>query len=174
MCGIPVTWWRHQMATFSALLVLCAGNSPVSGEFPSQRPVTRSFDVFFDLRSNKRLTKQSWGWWFETPSPSLYAWCYCTQNMTCRSSHTRSQQRMVHNRDQSGYGLIPRSSNPLSNADNFLSHKPIFPLPSLVTAISPLILSHTAPLFQKLMKKKFVNLATFCLNDCIECFDNFR
>ena len=40
-------WWRHQMETFSALLVLCAGNSPVIGEFPSQRPVTRSFDVCF-------------------------------------------------------------------------------------------------------------------------------
>ena len=38
---------------------LCAGNSPVSGEFPAQRPVTRSFEVFFDLRPNKRLSKQS-------------------------------------------------------------------------------------------------------------------
>ena len=43
-------WWRHQMETFSALLAICAGNSPVSGEFPAQRPVTRSFDVFFDVR----------------------------------------------------------------------------------------------------------------------------
>ena len=41
------------METFSALLALCAGNSPVSGEFPAQRPVTRSFDVFFDLCLNK-------------------------------------------------------------------------------------------------------------------------
>ena len=56
------------METFSALLVICAGNSPVPGEFPSQRPVTRSFDVFFDLRLNKRLSKQSQGWWFETLS----------------------------------------------------------------------------------------------------------
>ena len=54
-------WWRHEMDTFSALLALCAGNSPVTGEFPSQRPVTRSFDVFFDLRLNKRLSKQPWG-----------------------------------------------------------------------------------------------------------------
>ena len=38
------------------------------GEFPTQRPVTRSFDVFFDLRPNKRLSKQSPGWWFETLS----------------------------------------------------------------------------------------------------------
>ena len=47
------------METFSALLALCEGNSPVNGEFPSQKPVTRSFDVFLDLRLNKRLTKQS-------------------------------------------------------------------------------------------------------------------
>ena len=44
------------MEIFSTLLALCEGNSPVAGEFPSQRPVTRSFDVFFDLRLNKRLT----------------------------------------------------------------------------------------------------------------------
>ena len=42
------------------------------GEFPAQRPVTRSFDVFFDLRLNKRLSKQPWSWWFETPSWSLW------------------------------------------------------------------------------------------------------
>ena len=41
------------METFSALLALCAGNSPVAGEFPSKRPVTRSCGVFFDLRVNK-------------------------------------------------------------------------------------------------------------------------
>ena len=65
-----MTWWRHQMETFSALLAICAGNSPVPGEFPAQRPVTRSLDVFFDLRLNKRLSKQSRGWWFETlPRP---------------------------------------------------------------------------------------------------------
>ena len=38
------------------------------GEFPTQSPVTRSFDVYFDLRLNKRLNKQSRGWWFETLS----------------------------------------------------------------------------------------------------------
>ena len=48
-----------QMETFSALLAICAGNSPVPGEYPAQRPVTRSFDVFFDLRLNKPLSKQS-------------------------------------------------------------------------------------------------------------------
>ena len=66
------TWWRHQMETFSALLAICAENSPVPGEFPSWRPVTRSFDVWFDLRLTKRLSKQSWGWWFETLSSPLW------------------------------------------------------------------------------------------------------
>ena len=70
------------METFSALLALCAGNSPVTGEFPAQRPVTRSFDVFFDLRFNKRLSKQSWGWWFETPSRSLWRHCNAKEHDT--------------------------------------------------------------------------------------------
>ena len=55
-CSVP-PWWRHQM------------------EFPAQRPVTRSFGVFFDLHLNKHLSTQSWGWWFETPLRSL--WCHC-------------------------------------------------------------------------------------------------
>ena len=57
------------METFFALLAIWVGNP---GEFPTQRPVTRSFDVYFDLRPNKRLSKQSWGWWFETPSRPLW------------------------------------------------------------------------------------------------------
>ena len=48
------------MATFSVLLAICEGNPSVSGEFPAQRQVTRSFDVFFDLRMNERLIKHSW------------------------------------------------------------------------------------------------------------------
>ena len=70
-----VMWWHHQIETFSALLALCAGISPVTGEFPSQRPVTWNFGVFFDLRLNKRLSKQSWGWWLETTSRSLWRRC---------------------------------------------------------------------------------------------------
>ena len=49
------------METFSALLAICAWNSTVTGEFPAQRPVTRSYDVFYGLRLNERLSKQSWG-----------------------------------------------------------------------------------------------------------------
>ena len=68
--------------TFSALLALCTGNSPVTGEFHAQRPVTRNFDVFIDLRLNKRLSKQSWGWWFETPPGSLWRHCNVAHGMT--------------------------------------------------------------------------------------------
>ena len=47
-CGM-YAWWRHPMETFFALLALCARKSPVSGEIPAQRPVTRSFAAFFEL-----------------------------------------------------------------------------------------------------------------------------
>ena len=66
---------------------LCAGNSPVTGEFPVERPVTRSFDDFFDLCLNKRLSKQSWGWWFETlPRP---LWRHCNVNDCCNDWHNQ-------------------------------------------------------------------------------------
>ena len=70
-----ISWWRHQIESFSAFLALGAGNSPVPGEFPAQRPVTRSYGVFFDRRPNKRLSKHWWGWWFETPSSPLWRHC---------------------------------------------------------------------------------------------------
>ena len=66
------------METFSMLLAFCAGNSPVTGEFPAERPVARSFYIFFDLLLNKRLSKQSWGWWFEMPSRPL--WRHCNES----------------------------------------------------------------------------------------------
>ena len=77
---LQTTWWHHQMETFSPLLAICVGNSPFPGEFPKQRPVTRSFDVFFDLRLNKLLSKQSWGWWLETLSCPL--WRHCNELST--------------------------------------------------------------------------------------------
>ena len=56
----------------SALLALCADNSTATCEFPTQRLLTRNFDVFFDLHLNKRASKQSWGYWSETPPCSLW------------------------------------------------------------------------------------------------------
>ena len=66
------------METFSVSLAICAGNSPVPGEFPTQRPVTPALMFFFYLRPNKRLSKQSGGWWFETPSRPLRRHCNVT------------------------------------------------------------------------------------------------
>ena len=42
-----ILWWLHQMEKFYTLLAICLGNSPVTGEFPTQWPVMRSFGVFF-------------------------------------------------------------------------------------------------------------------------------
>ena len=77
------SWWRNQMKTFSASLALCAVNSPVTGEFPAQRPVTWSFDVFCDLRLNKRLSKQSIRRGFDTSPRSL--WRHCNTTASCSS-----------------------------------------------------------------------------------------
>ena len=85
------------METFSALLALCAGNSPVTGEFPSQRPVMWSFDVFFDLCLNKLLSKQSRRWWFETSLRSL--WRYCNGGSTSGP--------LSHGRQRSSYHPYP-------------------------------------------------------------------
>ena len=95
-----ISWWRHQMETFSALLAICAGSSPVPGEFPAQRPATRSFDVFFDLRLNKRLRKQPWGWWFETLSLPLRRHCNVPQHFrsygTCIGMHRTCSGKSSH------------------------------------------------------------------------------
>ena len=70
------SWWRHRMETFLRYWPFVrVHRCAVTGEFPAQRSVTRGFDVFFDLRLNKRLSKPSWGWLFETPPRSL--WCHC-------------------------------------------------------------------------------------------------
>ena len=98
---------RDQMETFSALLALCAGKSPVTDEFPSQRPVTRSFDVFFDFRLNKRLSKPSRLRWFEMPSCSL--WRHCYDMHTIKSHLIRRFPRVVTHLQQPShrYPLTP-------------------------------------------------------------------
>ena len=89
------TWWRHQMETFSALLAICAGNSPVPGELPAQRPVTRSFDVSFHLRQNKRLNKQLWGWGFETLLRPLWRQCNELLSGQCHRTPFVSWQQVI-------------------------------------------------------------------------------
>ena len=85
-------------------MVICAGNSPVTGEFPAQRPVTRSFDVFFALRQNKRLSKQSWGWWFETPSCPLGRHCNVVLTHWGRVTHICVDNQTINGSDN---GLSP-------------------------------------------------------------------
>ena len=63
------------------------------GEFHAQRPVTRSFGVFFDLRLNKRLSKQPWGWWFETPPWSL--WRHCNERLALEISYSYATHATV-------------------------------------------------------------------------------
>ena len=86
------------METFSALLAICTVNSPVTDEFPAQRPVSRSFDVFFDLCLNKRLSKQSWGWWFETPLCPL--WRHSNNWARWSGMRSRYPHRVTHLRQQ--------------------------------------------------------------------------
>ena len=88
------------MEKISALLAMCAGNSPVPGEFPAQRPVTRSFDVFFDLRLINRLSKQSRGWWFETLSRPLWRHCNASRYAETDRRHHGVAGDLAPNRHQ--------------------------------------------------------------------------
>ena len=123
-----IPWWRHQMETFSVLLALCVGNSLVTSEFPSQGPVTQSFDVFFDLHLNKRLTKQSRPRWFETPLSSLWHRCnngslnwfiICSGNGLSPVCHYLNQSWLMVN-----WNILPQ--NLKSKANSFLSRKCIW------------------------------------------------
>ena len=80
----PLTMMASSNGNIYVLLDLCSWNSPVTCEFPVQRPATWSFDVFFDLRLNKRLSKQSQGWWLEM---SLRSLCHCND---CRNIDTQA------------------------------------------------------------------------------------
>ena len=91
--GLDITKYWYMMTSsngniFRVTGPLC-GEFTGTGEFPTQRPVTRSYDVFFDPRLNKRLSKQTWGWWFETLSSSL--WRQCNDILgASRTSHVLS------------------------------------------------------------------------------------
>ena len=86
--GLYMNWVKVLIRLANAVSVITTGkmnlydaewlstyNGGSQTEFPAQRPVTRSFDVFFDLRPNKRLNKPLWGWRFETLSPPLWRHC---------------------------------------------------------------------------------------------------
>ena len=75
LCHDDVIKWKY----FPHYWPFCAGNSPVTGEFPAERPVMRSFDVSFDLRLNQQMSKQWRHRWFETPSRLLWRNCNCRE-----------------------------------------------------------------------------------------------
>ena len=103
----PIGQWRQRLIDadwFCALLVFCAGNSPVPGEFSAQRPVTRSFDVFFDLHMHKQLSKQSRGWWFVNSG-----WLLCFRVHT-RSLKTDLGQTRSSKHKQASY-IFPHRSH---------------------------------------------------------------
>ena len=79
-----ITQWNPVLTSF--MVTSSNGNIfRVTGEFPTQRPVTQSFDVFFDLHLNKRLSKQSRGWSFETPYDVIVMfmdWMFNMKQMT--------------------------------------------------------------------------------------------
>ena len=116
------------MESLSALLAFCAGNSVVTGEFSAQRPVTRSFDVFLDLRLNKRLNKQWWGWWFGTPSRKF--WRYCN-DVLCGWLHSVTKFHTIKKIKKKWCGLYktcheisPRNFVKTSLTVIFLMHEP--------------------------------------------------
>ena len=75
--------WRHDMETFSMLLVLCDGNRPVNCGLSSQGPVSRNFDIFFDVHLSKQLSNHSGPRLFVTPSWLLWR----HNNTLCFTSH---------------------------------------------------------------------------------------
>ena len=115
-------WWCHQMETFAALLALCARNSPVTGEFPSQRPVTRRFEVFFGLRlKNGWVNNRDPVMWLWKPCHlrhPIYPWCGAATNR-CRE--------WIH------WCCASYAVNSLSHChcvvDGFFTNQPVSPFP---------------------------------------------
>ena len=95
------------------------------GEFPAQRPVTRSFDVFFDLRPNKRLNKQPWVWWFETSSWSLWRQCnvsLCTSSVLIndRKCLSLAGRQAIIKTDDTFSPITPQATEKKSKLTNHL------------------------------------------------------
>ena len=97
-CVCLRTWWRHQMETFSALLALCAGNSPTKGQW------TGGLMLSLICALNKRLNEPSRGWWFDTPSRS--SWRHCNDmTIYCLSTNLHFHDICFFNssRPRNGY-----------------------------------------------------------------------
>ena len=155
----PLAWWRHQMETLSALLALCAGNSTDTGELTSQMPVARSFDVFVDLRL-KWLSKQSWGWLFETPSRSLWRHCNGKSLYYSLSSRTKIVSKIPYNRYRYNvvhYSTILHTALQWLKLKMFLVSFSTYPEHSVygnpLTPLSIMLAGPTYPVANRLAKK---------------------
>ena len=84
------SWWRHQMETFSALLAICAGNSPVPENSPHKGQWRGALMFSLICAWIKRLSKQTWGWWLETPSLPLWRHSNVLSANVVRSTKTHS------------------------------------------------------------------------------------
>ena len=155
------------METFSTLLAVCAGNSQVTGEFPSQRPVTRSFDVFFDLRLNKQLRKQSWGWWFQTPSHSLWHHCNAVTAVSMlltiiNCCHRCHYYAVNHCQLLSVYCQIMSAAIRTSNTHNFNVIVNFFTLPkhnfTHLGQVDGGLVEHCSVLYERCMLVCFVSI----------------
>ena len=99
---IPATVWflqcqvsNHDVINFFPITGPLWGEPQVTGEFPSQKPVTRNFDVCFDLHLNTRVSKQSRNWWFETPSHSFWRHCIRVWVNWSVSCHNKVPQGVI-------------------------------------------------------------------------------
>ena len=136
MHGVPwkVTWLvdhtsSYYLVGFYSMMTSSNGNifrvtGPLCGEFrgpgefPTQRPVTRSFDVYFDLPLNKRLSKQPWGWWFETLSWSLWRQCNVAFVKIVESSHSKHKAIFTLNDVWFYYNHVPDTRYVLAQLDS--------------------------------------------------------
>ena len=102
-CKWYVIWYvmmTSSNGTISALLGPLCGECTGHRWIPPQRPVTRSFGVFFYLRLNKQLRKQLWGWWFETPSRPLWRHCNVRQDNISYYMRTLLPEAGISGRDE--------------------------------------------------------------------------
>ena len=113
LINIPVGWKRWELKLLkmhSSMMTSSNGNiirvtDHLWGEFTGHRWIPRTkasdaelcFDVFFDLRLKKRLSKQSWGWWFGTPSRPL--WRHCIALITIQRNHTQPSNYILGKSD---------------------------------------------------------------------------
>ena len=102
----------HMMTSSNGNIFRVTG--PLCGEFPAQRPVPRSFDVFFDLHLNKMLSKQLRGWWFETSSHPL--WRPCNELTVCSHYSTSFLFTVTNHRSITPKFVTPTALSCIDNS----------------------------------------------------------